>query len=275
MYKLLNDEYYHLGTNKFFKELWLYPQMEQIHKNYIKPYGGIWTSHTNPYTLCDWIEYKEERLGESISENIDHLDSSLIKFKTNSKFIKIENTNDYKNLKDSGFVKLLDKPIKINKWYSEVIIEELIDYEKISEYYELMYATDYAHKNLSSFSIKTMLALKPESIEYYKPILVDYKNHKILEVKNKEFLSEPNEDYFKFVEYVRSLFPNIKEDNYDLFIQKLYNETKKIEQDIFSNKQNIIPTLNNSINKLELVKTVIKNIYRDKYIEKQKCLSLK
>ena len=117
MDKLLKDEYYHLGTNIILKELWLYPQMPQIHKKYIKPIGGLWTSQQNDHTLCDWIGYKEESIEPFDKELINHLNSSLIKFKEDSKLIKIENNNDYKNLKDSGFVKILKEPLIINKYY--------------------------------------------------------------------------------------------------------------------------------------------------------------
>lgn len=271
MEKLLNDEYYHLGTKSFYKELWLYPQMDQIHKSYIKPLGGIWTSHTNPFTLSDWIGYKEE-LEDFNNEFLSFMQSSLLKFKTDSKLLKIENNIDYKNLKDSGFIKILETPIKIQKWYSELFINEIIDYEKISEYYDLMYVTDYAHKNLSNFSVRTMFALNPECIDYYKPLNVNYENHKILKTEDKTYLTEPDTTYYKLIDYVRSLFSIINEKDYDRYIELLIKETKAIENILLKNINNINLSLPNKIDKSEVIKTIIKNVYREQYIDKQKKL---
>lgn len=271
MEKLLNDEYYHLGTKSFYKELWLYPQMDQIHKSYIKPLGGIWTSHINPYTLSDWIGYKEDE-EDFNNEFLSFMDSSLLKFKTDSKLLKIENGNDYKNLKDSGYIKTLETPIKINKWYSELLIDEIIDYEKICEYYDLMYVTDFAHKNLSNFSVRTMFALNPECINYYKPLNVNYEKHEILKIGDKTILSKPDSSYYKLIDYVRSLFPTINEEDYDRYIELLIRETKNIENNLLKDINNINLSLPNRIDKLEVIKTIIKNVYREQYLNKQKKL---
>lgn len=271
MEKLLNDEYYHLGAKNFYKELWLYPQMEQIYTNYIKPLGGIWTSHTNPFTLSDWIGYKEETENFNI-EYLNYIDSSLIKFKNNSKLLKIENGIDYKNLKDSGFIKILETPIKIQKWYSDLLIDEIIDYEKICEFYDLMYVTDFAHKNLSNFSVRTMFALNPNCIEYYKPLTVNYEKHKILNVGKKKFIKEPDISYYKLVDYIRNLYPHINEKDYNTYINILIKETKNIENNLIENINNINLSIPNTINKLEVIKTILRNIYREQYLNKQKIL---
>ena len=269
MKKLLQDEFYHYGCDKILKELWLYPQMDQIYTNYIKPYGGLWTSHQNKYTLSDWISYKEDVDNFDQIESLYYLNSCLIKFKENSKLLSIENENDYKNLKDSGFVKILDKPIIIDKWYYKKCINELLNYEKICEYYELLYINNTAHSNLYNFSIRTMYALTPNSIEYYKPIKVDYENHKIIEIKDKQFISEPNDNYYKFIQFVKTLFKDINENNYDLYIEELYNEMNDIIKYL---KNNVESYKFNDINNLYLIETVVRNIYREKYLLKQKVL---
>jgi len=259
MNTLLNEEYVHIGTDTIKKELWLYPQMEQIYKDYIKPYGGLWTSHQNNDTLCDWLEYKEE---ENKLEELYHLKSCLIKFKEKTKLLIINSNNDYKNLKDSGFIKILEIPIIIDKWYYKLIINELIDYEKICNYYDLLYINDMAHNNLRNYSIKTMYTLNPDCIDYYKPLIVDYKNHQILKTLNKIYIEEPNQEYYKFIEYVKTLFNTINENNYEIYIKKLYEESKSIIKYLKENDNNI----NNSL----IIETVVRNIYREKYLEKQK-----
>lgn len=267
MNTLLNEEFIHIGTDTIKKELWLYPQMDQIYKDYIKPYGGLWTSHQNEYSICDWIEYKEE---ENLLEEINHLKSCLIKFKENSKLLIINTNNDYINLKDSGFIKTLSTPIILDKWYYKLIINELIDYEKISNFYDLLYVNDNAHKNLRNYSIKTMYALKPECIDYFTPITIDYNNHKILDIKNKIYIEEPNKEYFLLINYVKELFNTIHNDNYEIYIKELYNESKRIIKYL---KENInLIKINQISNKNLLIETVVRNIYREKYLEKQKTL---
>lgn len=269
MNNLLQEEFYHYGSDKILKELWLYPQMDQIHTDYIKPYGGLWTSHQNKYTLSDWISYKEDSDNFDEIDSLHYFNSCLIKFKENSKLLTIENENDFKNLKESGFVKILDKPIIINKWYYTKIINEILDYEKICEYYEILYVNNLGNNSLSNFSVRTMYALSPNSIDYYKPIKVNYKEHKILEVKDKKYVTEPNKYYYNIIEYVKTLFNNINENNYEIYIKKLYNEMNDIIKYL---KDNIDSFEYKDINKLYLIETIVKNIYREKYLSKQKIL---
>jgi len=269
MNKLLQEEFYHYGCDKILKELWLYPQMDQIYTNYIKPYGGLWTSHQNKYSLSDWLSYKEDSDNLDEIDSLYYLDSCLVKFKEKSKLLSIENENDYKNLKDSGFVKILDNPILINMYYYTKYIYEIIDYEKICEYYEILYINNMTHNNLSNFSVRTMYALSPNSIDYYKPIKVDYNEHKILEIKEKKYISEPDDNYYKLIQYVKTLFNENNESNYDLYIKKLYNEMNDIIKYL---KNNIDFFEYKEINKLNLIETVVRNIYREKYMLKQKVL---
>ena len=96
MSKLLSNEYFHLGTDEIYKELWENIQTNQISNLFTKPCGGLWTSPINPYTLCDWIGYKIDETSQDELEIIKYLKSSLVKFKEDCKFISIENSNDYK-----------------------------------------------------------------------------------------------------------------------------------------------------------------------------------
>jgi len=267
--ELLDIEFFHYGSSELSKELWLYPQMDQIYTNYIKPYGGLWTSHQNKYTLSDWLSYKEESENSDEIESIQYLNSCLVKFKEDSKLLTIENENDYKNLKDSGFIKPLDKPITINSWYCPRTINELLDYEKICKYYELLYVNNDAHRNLSNFSVKTMYALSPNAIDYYKPLNVDYNEYKIIEIKDKIYIKEPNKDYYQFIHYVKTLFNDFNEDNYFVYIKKLHNEMNNVIKYL---KDNINSIEYKDINKYYLIETVVRNIYREKYLVKQKVL---
>lgn len=274
MSKILEKEYFHCGTNAIYKELWLYPQMEQIHKSYIKPYGGLWCSNINDVSLSDWIAYKEDESSIDEIEQLHNMKNCLIKFKNNSKFISIGNRNDYKNLKDSGFVKILDKPIELNKHYYTKIIDEIIDYEKLSEICDLLYVDHTSHSILSNYSVRTMLALKPDCIEYYKPIEVDYEQHKILKTDKKQCLKEPNKHFYLLYNYIENLFYDIHNGNYEDYINNLYTV-----------KNNIIYLLNNDLDDKELnlvniplkykkllITNIVNNIYKDKYLEKQKIL---
>lgn len=266
MNELLNEEYFHLGTDKILKELWLYPQMDQLYNIILKPYGGLWTSHQNKYSLSDWISYKEDINNNDELEYMQSLKSCLIKFKKDSNFISIQTNNDYKNLKDSGFVKTLNKPIIINKWYYEEEIHEIIDYEKLCLYYDLLYVNEHAHKVLRNYSVRTMYALNPECIEYYRPIVTDFEDYKIIKIGNKTHINEPNKEYYNLYNNIKNLFSIINDSDYNSYINKLYNESKRIINDLNENKYNI----KNYDSKI--VDTIVRNIYREKYLEKKKIL---
>ena len=69
------------------------------------------------------------------------------------------------------------------------------------------------------------------------------------------------------------MFYEIKSNNYDEYINELIKLKKHIIDNISEEKN--IPYLNNtSINKYLLIQTIVKNIYREKYLEKQKKLKL-
>ena len=129
---LLDDEYFHFGTDILYKELW--GKIQMIHKsNYTKPIGGLWTSPVNSYYLCDWLRYREFRDRYNFDLFVANQKSSLVKFKSDAKLLNISTENDFKNLKDSGFVITLDEHIKL--YTCDKPIFELPDYEKISEYF--------------------------------------------------------------------------------------------------------------------------------------------
>lgn len=269
MSKLLNEEYHNLGTNDIKKELWLNVQMDQLYKNYIKPYGGLWTSHLNNYSISDWISYKKEKNDLDELDSIRYLNSCLVKFKKDSKFISLENNNDYKNLKDSGFVYKLDTPLKLNTWYTKTI-DELIDYEKISNYYDLIYINPISNTTLSNYSINTMYALNPSCIEYYKPITIDIDKNKILTIGTKKNIKEPTKEYYDLINTIKIMFQKqIICTNYNEYINKLYELSKSIEQTLLNDIDNIDYPI---LDKKRLINIIIRNIYREEYLKTKKLL---
>lgn len=260
----LKEEYFHLGTDNIYEELWLYPQMEQIYTTYIKPYGGLWASEQDSYTLSTWIGYKEE---ETPISYFDSLKCCLIKFKEHCRFLKLETKNDYKNLRDSGFVWELNKPIQLYSYGDINLVSEVLDYEKLCDYYDLMYVSPGANISLSDYSINTMFALNPESIEYFKPISVDFYEHKILSEGEKKFIPEVNKKHILFLNYVENLFEEIESDNYEDYIKKLYNETKRVIEEV--NKISDSISVENDISIKYYIETAVRNVYRKKYIKAQ------
>lgn len=262
MDSLLKQEYFHAGTDHIYKELWLNIQMEQIHQ-FSKPYGGLWTSHlrVDSNRICDWIDYLDEENNIEL-ERLSYKKSCLIKFKENVKFLNIQTANDFKNLKDSGFVKNIQNPN----------FSELLDYEKIADYYDLLYVKFSTHPSFKSFSINTMLALNIDSIEYYKPITVDYINQKITSVDSKKQITEPNENFYQLVNFITQIFNNMEMDytNYNEYVNVLYHNIQKTINIV----KETYPKLNikKDININFLIKTIVQNIYREKYLQKQKTL---
>lgn len=271
MNKLLEEEYFHIGTDKILKELWINIQMEQIHNSCLIPYGGLFTSHQNKYTLSDWLSYKMDCNNNDVLNYMYSLKSILIKYKCDTKLLTINTENDYRNLKDSGFVKTLDKPIIVYKYLSPEIYKEVIDYEKVSEHYDLLYINPYAHKNLNPFSIRTMYALNPNCIDYFKQLKVDYENCKILSTSNKMYIEEPSNEYYKLVDYIRSLFPDIESVSYNEYIAKLNIVKNNIEFDLSSTNYSSIPYRNN-ICISNIVNVIIRNVFRENYLKEQKRL---
>lgn len=257
----LTKEYFHVGTDHIYKELWLDIQMDQRHQ-LLKPYGGLWTSklRTNCNRLCDWIDYLEEDNPTEL-ERISYKKSCLVKFKENIKFLKIKDNNDFKNLKDSGFtIDISNQPINN--------ITELLNYEKISDYFDLLYIDFFAHPSFNKFCVDTMLALKPDAIEYYKPIIVDYSNQQIKTVSNKKYITELNNSYYELLYYIDCIFDDIPFDgDYEKYITKLYNYKSKLI-DIVKNNISNFDLPNEILN--QTATTIIENLYREHYREKQK-----
>lgn len=273
MEKLLEEEFFHFGSNNILKELWLNIQTCQSGTNYIKPYGGIWTSHTNNYSICDWLEYKEEKDPMNFDIYVGQKPSCLVKFKDDSKLLKIENNNDFKNLKDSGYTKKLETPIEINRYtFYTKIIDEIIDYDKIANEFDLLYVSNIYDDYFRNYSVISMLGLNPESIEYYKSVEADYINHQIIKVGEKQYVAEPTQEYSDLINKIRALFTNIDYKNYDDYILKLSIMKKELEEKTIelirlSNIKRI-----QGINNLLIAKTILGNIYKEKYSEVQKKL---
>lgn len=273
MEKLLQEEFFHFGSDKILKELWLNIQTCQSGTNYIKPYGGLWTSHTNNYNLCDWLMYKEEKDPMNFDIYVGQRPSCLIKFKDNSKLLKIENNNDFKNLKDSGYVKKLETPIEINKYtFHTTTIDETIDYDKIANDFDLLYVNNILNDYFRNYSVTSMLGLNPEAIEYYKAIDADYINHEIIKVGDKQYITEPTKDYYDLVNKIRKLFTITSNTNYNEYIKTLTTMKKELEKaTIELIKKANIKVLQDT-DSLLIAKTILGNIYKEKYTEAQKRL---
>lgn len=273
MEKLLQEEFFHFGSNKILKELWLDIQTCQVGSNYIKPYGGIWTSHSNNYTLCDWLEYKENKDPMNFDVYVGQRPSCLIKFKDNSKLLKIENDLDFKNLKDSGYTKKLRNPIEINRYtFYTTTIDEIIDYDKIATDFDLLYVSNIYNDYFRNYSVVSMLGLNPESIEYYKSVEADYINHQIIKIGEKEYITEPCQEYYDLVNKIKLLFSKIEYTNYDEYIKKLSIMKKELEEKTIEMiRTSNVKSLQN-IDMLLIAKTILGNIYKEKYTEVQKKL---
>ena len=272
MNKLLDKEYFHFGSSDIYKELWLHIQMDQFYKNYSKPLGGLWTSPQNPDYLCDWLRYMEFKDQYNFDLYVANKDSCLVKFKKDSKLLSIETTNDFNNLRDSGFTTKLDTPINLHPSIANNPIYEIPNYEKIAEFYDLMYVDYFVKDCFKQFSVNTMLAINPDSIEYYKSINANYLYHEITSISDKKYISEPNKDYYKFLLYVNNLFKEIKANTYEEFIEKLYKLKNSIIEDLEKNFDFQKLNLPNNIDLDKLIRVTTLNVYKEKYQEGKKLL---
>ena len=236
---ILKSEYFHFGTDIIKRELWLDVFFTECYSNYTKPIGGLWCSKRNKDYLCDWLEYKKEKNSEMFLYYFDHINSCLIKFKNNSKLLSITNNNDYKNLKDSGFVKKLHEPMKLTNEYDYFYIDEIPDYNKISVDYDILYVEPFFSKIFYQFSIDTVLAMNIDCIEYYKSLVCDYENNIILRESEKKKIEKIDNCFLKLYEVLESKFKN-----------KNFSDQK--EMDEF--RKHILYTLKNDINLLKLIK---------------------
>lgn len=271
MNQLLKEEYLHIGTDKIFKELWLNIQMEQLVNTSI-PYGGFFSSHQNNYSLCDWLEYKIDCNNNEVLYYMYALKSLLVKYKDNSKLLVIETENDYLNLKESGFVKVLEKPIVEYKYYNPTYIYEVLDFDKIIMFYDIIHLNPYSHEYLSPFSVRTMYALTPDCIEYYKPLETNEDKTKITHVGQKSYIQKPSKGYYVFLNYVKNLMnKEINYTDYSDFIKQLNYLTKNVITTLKNDKNN--EYLNSiELDRNRLIDTTVRNIYREKYLHIQKKL---
>lgn len=266
MEKLLEREYFHFGTDNIYKELWMNLQMRKLNSSYTKPIGGLWASNLDKYYISDWLRYVEMKEPYNFDMIVGTKPSCIIKFNENSKFLKIENENDYKNLKDSGFIINLEKPLIINQNYMPTTITEIPDYEKIAEHYDLMYINVFLNECFKQYRVDTMLAINPESIEYYKSIDAYYPAHEILSISDKKQIIEPNKEYYEFLKYVRTLFTKIEATTYEEFIDKLNKLKESIIDYLKENYDLEKLKLNPIINPNKVIKTAVENIYKENYI---------
>lgn len=268
MKELLNKEYFHFGTDKIKRELWLNLHILTKYPNYMKPLGGLWCSNQNNYILCDWLMYIEDmselKDGYDYDDYVCNKNSSLIKFKNNAKLLTINNKNDFKNLRDSGLIKKLKVPIRICNDFDFIYVDEIPDYEKIKKLYDLLYVNSYADKSLYQYSIITMLAINPDVIEYYKPLKCDYLERKIIEVGEKETINDLSSNYLLLVKFIRQLIVN----DMNILNNDIYEVRKQMINELMTNK-NIINLIPNDIDKKHALEVAIINTYNEIRDEKK------
>jgi len=266
---ILDKEFIHIGTDKIYKELWQNIRMDQIYPSITKPYGGLYCSNINN-ELCDWMSYvrieHEELYNFVVSRPL-----CIIKLKNASKILLINDKKDIDFLKNNNLVlNFSNNPIKINKYYYSYQIDFLPNYEKISHIYDAIYINPYVNLSFKQYSIPTILITNPNAIEYYKPVVKNIE--KIIEIKNKEFLMNLTTDYYSYYNYIQKQFTEIKSSNYKDFIKQL----NILRDKIINNKDNLYNNLNfninNNINSKQLLEAITHNIYREKYLLKQKVL---
>ena len=265
MKDLLKKEYLHLGTDHIYKELWQNIQMDQLYQ-LSKPYGGLWTSHTRFQNnrLCDWIDYLAD--DEYELERLKYQKSCLVKFKENIRFLEIKNNNDFKNLEESGLIKKVTTKLEDLNY----TVRKMPNYEKISELYDLLYIDFDAHPSLKNYCFNTMLALNPEAIEYYAPVSIDIDAQKITKREEKKKITEPDQKYYELVKHLNNTFKDIEfNGNYQEYILKL-NSFKNDLLNVL--KTDIKGKYLDDVNTNILIDTIIQNLYREKYLEKQKIL---
>ena len=257
MENLLDKEYLHNGTGEIYRELW--GNIYTI-SNYLKPLGGFWTIPYSEEYFSDWMDYlyDTDKTRFDIARNKENV---LVRLKNNTKLLIVNDKNDYKNLKDSGLIITLDKPIRKLVGYNYVDIYEMLDYESISKIYDALYINPWINNSLYSYSVKTMLIMNPDIIDYYKKVLINYdiEDSTLLDIEDKRKINDLDNNYMKLYKYVNKLFNDIiKEyninDEYDIEIFKKTLLKSIINNDTMTN------LINEKLNKEYVLKVMINNI---------------
>lgn len=261
MSSLLDQEYFHAGSSYIREELWENLQLDQFHPDYIKPYGGLWTSRSRMDIgrISDWVDYLEDD-EPLLFLNISYLKGCLVKFCDDAKFLEIQDKNDFQNLKDSGFT------IKNVAGYPEIL-----DYEKLSEIYDLLYISPFAHPSLRNYCIRTMLALKSSAIEYYRDVSADYPPRHIVKVGDPKPIPPVSSEYLKLkAKIIRQFQEGFSYKSYDDYLLQLNQYKKWFFANFKASNPNI--KLPNEVWKHDAVETILENLYHEKYLEKKRTL---
>lgn len=260
MDNILKKEYIHLGTDNIKEELWLDRSIDLFHEYNIKPTGGLWCSELR-YGLGDWIEYLKYTSPYNFDYVVAHKKCSLVKFKENSRLATIKDKSDYEHLIKCRYVKKLDEPYTITINHHEVIIDNIIYYDKLLKDVDLLYVNPLLSNELLLYRITTLLCLNPHSIEYFKPLSVDYNYGTIDKVFDKKYVTKPNEDYYNFLKYVREIFNILSKDS---TLNDLYNLQNKLIE-LLSNDPKVknfkLPT---DINYDLLIENNVRNLIEEK-----------
>ena len=267
MNKFLDSEYLHNGTNEIYKEMWKKPHVS-FDKHFIKPVGGLWTIPYKDYDLNDWMSFLKYNDSDFYDISIGK-DNIIVKLKDTTKLLVIEDKNDFKNLKDSGLTKRIDFDYETYNVFRKIIINEILDYNKLLPFYDAIYINPNSDDSLSNFSVYTMLILNPDIIDYYTPIEIDYYNEKVISIGEKKMIKDLCDEYKKLNEEVKKSFLKKIDDYQKDDINTLF-EIKKELQNIYSKLNfNIY-----NINKLALLKIMILNIMSD-YTENKRLIKNK
>ena len=171
----------------------------------------------------------------------------------------------------------LSQQINIYGRFDYEYLDEIPNYEKIRDYYDVLYVDPYIDKVFLQYSIETILGLKEEAIEYYKPIEANYINHSIISVGDKKSVIPKSKEYINFVKEIQLLFNNIKYKNYDDMITVLYNLRDSIFNEFSDKKtlEDINITNVKGADKKHLLYVVVNNVCDETIRRECKKLNLK
>ena len=261
MEELLKHEYLHNGNDIIYKELWNRLYMNPMNHNYIKPVGGLWSVRYNE-NFSEWMDFLFERRPE-MYECAKYKNNLLFRLKELSKILIINNENDYKNLKDSGLVIKLDKPIKKLNMYNYDIIEEIPNYDKIQELYDALYVNPFADKSLRTYAVNTMLVINPDAIDYFRTINISFEENTdicyltVNSIEEPQKIQEVSKDYFILLSILKNAF--LKDFNKVKNTEELSRLIKLLEKEytIDTSIDNLIRT---GINKIDIIRSILYNI---------------
>ena len=263
METLTKNEYLHNGNSIIYKELWNKLYMNPLNHKYVKPIGGFWS--TKYYeSFSEWMDFLYYSRPEMYWQ-AKYKNNLIFKLNDETKILKLEDKNDYKNLKDSGFTKKLDRPIEMPNYFNYDTIYEIPDYYKIEELYDAIYVNPGADISLKTFAVNTMLVTNPNAIDYFKTIDLTFEEDQDVHISymtvnsigKKQKIKEVTEKYNKLVElikkdFIKHLAQATNEEELISILEHLKNK--------YINNNNDIDYLCNGIVKYQIIYSIIHNL---------------